>query len=230
MRQSRAFTLIELLVVISVIALLIAILLPALGAARQTAVRIQCLSNQRQVGIAFAVYGNDYDQTYPAPNPGGGEANLWFNQLYPYSYDTAPTAAELAADGFKHTHLEGTMYACPAADGGLVNPVDQFKQRLSPMNASINPENDLTNTDRTADYINSEIIVTPTSTMLTIDSRGPRTREVDYFGQFPNVFGRHNETFNLIYFDGHGAGLKFEDIPSPSIGGTELRRFWRGNQ
>lgn len=61
----RAFTLIELLVVISIIALLIAILLPALGAARESAKRIQCASNLHQIGIGYYTWAVDRDGVLP---------------------------------------------------------------------------------------------------------------------------------------------------------------------
>ncbi len=61
----KAFTLIELLVVISIIALLVAMLLPALGAAREAARRSQCLANQRQIGLAVRLYATDFSGFLP---------------------------------------------------------------------------------------------------------------------------------------------------------------------
>ena len=63
--SARAFTLVELLVVIGIIALLIAILMPALSRARKQALQVSCGSNERQVTYAALAYGNDWEEQLP---------------------------------------------------------------------------------------------------------------------------------------------------------------------
>jgi prepilin-type N-terminal cleavage/methylation domain-containing protein len=64
-RAHRAFTLIELLVVVAIIALLIGILLPALGLAREKGRQAVCLSNAKQIVLAALLYGQDYGEIWP---------------------------------------------------------------------------------------------------------------------------------------------------------------------
>ncbi|NJL30545.1 MAG: type II secretion system protein [Phycisphaerales bacterium] len=81
-KHQSAFTLIELLVVISIIALLIGILLPALGAARDSARTTQCLANMRTIGQATATYAADNNDYYPiGRNPGVTPAYDWSTTL-----------------------------------------------------------------------------------------------------------------------------------------------------
>ncbi len=95
--RRQGFTLIELLVVISIIALLIAILLPALGAARESARTIQCTSNVRQWATLYTAYSVDNNNKF-MPQDQGAANQDWMGVLEDYSEDdagrTCPQASE----------------------------------------------------------------------------------------------------------------------------------------
>ena len=93
MNRKYAFTLIELLVVIAIIASLAAILFPVFAKARETARQASCTSNEKQLGLAFAQYAQDFDEALPitfcgavtTPVPSGAG---WAGLVYPYVKST----------------------------------------------------------------------------------------------------------------------------------------------
>jgi len=79
--KNKAFTLIELLVVIAIIAILAAILFPVFATAREKARQTSCASNEKQLGLAFIQYCEDYDETWPFSSTAGVG---WAGPIYPY--------------------------------------------------------------------------------------------------------------------------------------------------
>lgn len=108
MKDRKAFTLIELLVVISIIALLIAILLPALGKARESADRATCLSTLRQWGILMHAYGQDN-------NDHSAQVDTW--PIYFYSSNHRNIGRYYLAN----YAVEPEMLFCPAAQQGFID-------------------------------------------------------------------------------------------------------------
>src|SRR2546423_377031 len=80
-QRLRAFTLVELLVVIAIIVVLVALLIPVLGKARTSSQTVGCLSNLRQIMMAFHLYATDNDQRLPDPV---ATQQSWESLLRPY--------------------------------------------------------------------------------------------------------------------------------------------------
>ncbi len=94
MSRKKSFTLIELLIVVAVIAILVAMLLPALGKVREKARQVICLNNLKQLGLATTTFTRDNEGHLPcyitspwAPTPTDKQWKTWSQQLRPYYQD-----------------------------------------------------------------------------------------------------------------------------------------------
>ena len=106
-RRRRGFTLIELLVVIAIIAILAAILLPALGRAKQCARSIQCLSQLRQISLATRLYAEENEDLLPR-----SQHSAFANRQLPWERALAPLLGA-TGNAAAWTNLLQSLYHCP---------------------------------------------------------------------------------------------------------------------
>lgn len=105
-KRQRGFTLIELLVVIAIIAILAAILFPVFAQVREKARQITCVSNEKEIGLGFLQYVQDYDETYPMACYFDG-THEWSLLINPY------IKSGTGGGGINNYNVYGGVYNCP---------------------------------------------------------------------------------------------------------------------
>ncbi len=124
-KSTSGFTLIELLVVIAIIAILASILFPVFARARENARRASCQSNEKQIGLGFMMYVQDYDEKLPTAWGWNGTPSFWAAAIEPYTKSrqlfycpsdtlhntsSALTTSNISY-GYNYAYLQGTALA-----------------------------------------------------------------------------------------------------------------------
>jgi len=215
------FTLIELLVVIAIIAILAAMLLPALSRAKGKAQQTACLSNLKQIGLSLTLYADENSGWWPFPSDSTlPDPNIWTKELQPY----------IRLRGNQTSGQENPVFICPVAtyagwaNSDLSRTYGCSGTMMGPTSPS--PTSGLTSTKpRKANSMHS-----PSESILVVEGKkediAPATRwcRSNYPWKSPyastdlnlsdanataNLDFRHNKTMEAIYGDYSVHGVKF---------------------
>ena len=224
----RAFTLIELLVVIAIISLLAAILFPVFAKAREKGRQTACLSNMKQMGLAFGQYISDYDSTYPTCD--NDKAKITGAPPEPETPD---------ADGPPERDWHIVIQPYVKNFGILRCPSDSSAAPIDPQNPDVDVKKEYVSSytvNGWSEYNLSEAAVTRPSNWILLaerdnETRPPKTWWMFYWwtwqGTSPRVYPptvlpdptpqaeddlaltRHTEMSNWLYGDGHVKSAPF---------------------